>query len=66
MTPQTKAQDMQIGAMQLMVLIFVFREHPCHDPELIRRPAHTSVSSVSREPTQLCNLRYVRVFICLY
>ena len=37
-----------------------------HAPELIRRPAHAFVSSVSREPTQLCNLRYVHVFIRLY
>ena len=63
---------MQVGAMQLMVLIVVFREHPCqvckdaHAPELIRRPVHTFVSSVSRELTQLCNLRYVHVFMCLY
>ena len=37
-----------------------------HDPELIRSKAHTFVSSLSREHTQLCNLRYVHVFICLY
>ena len=51
--PQTKVQEMQIGAMQLMVLIVVFREHPsqvckdAHAPELIRRPVHTFVSSES-------------------
>ena len=75
-TPQTIVQEMQVGSMQLMVLIFVFREHPCqvckvtHTPKLIRRPAHTFVSSVSREHTQLCKvglrLRYVHLFISLY
>ena len=58
--------------MQLIVLIVVFREHPCqvckdtHAPELIRRSAHTFVSYVSRELTQLGDLRYVQVFMCLY
>ena len=28
-TPQTIVQEMQVGATQLMVLIVVFREHPC-------------------------------------
>ncbi len=37
-----------------------------HAPELIRRSAHTFVSSESREHTQLCSLNYVHVFICLY
>ena len=40
--------------------------HTLHPPELIRRPAHTFVSSVSREYVPLCNLRYVHVFICRY
>ena len=48
--------------MQLMVLILCsestlvkYVKAHAHAPELIRRPAHTFVSSVSREPTQLCN-----------
>ena len=62
-TPQTKVIEMQVGAIQLMVLHFVFREHPCqvctgtHAPELSSRPVSTFVDSVSREHTQLCNLR---------
>ena len=45
-----------------MVLLLVFREHPCqvckgtHAPELISHPVNTFVNSVSREHTQLCNL----------
>ena len=61
---------MQVGAIQLMVLLFVFREQPCkvaqHAPELISRPVNTYVDSVSREHAHLCNLRYVHAFICLY
>ena len=37
-----------------------------HAPELISRPVNTFVVSLSREHTQVCNLRYVHVFICLY
>ena len=63
---------MQVGAIQLMVLLFVFREHHCqvckvtHAPELISRPVNTFVVSVSREHTQLCNLQLCHVFVCLY
>ena len=62
---------MQVGAIQLTVLLFVFRERPCqvrkgtHAPELISRPVNTSVNYASGEHTQLCNLRYVHVLICL-
>ena len=58
---------MQVGAIQLMVLLFVFREQPCkvyyctHAPELISRPVNTFVDPVSREHTQLCNLPYVHL-----
>ena len=55
---------MQVGAIQLMVLILCSESTPLkfvrahtHAPELIRRPGHMFVSSVSREQTQLCNLR---------
>ena len=74
-TPQTKINEMQVGAIQHMALLFVFREHPCqvckgtHASELtivVQLIGPTFVNSVSREHTQLCNLRYVHVFICLY
>ena len=57
-TQQTKVNEMQVGAIQLMVLLFVFREQHCqvcyctHAPELISRPVNTFVDSVSREHTQ--------------
>ena len=57
-TPQTKVIEMQVGAIQLMVLLFVFREQHCevcyctHAPELISRPVYTFVDSVSRDHTQ--------------
>ena len=53
-----KSFDMQVGAIQLMVLLFVFREHPSqvckgtHAPELISRPVNTFVDYVSRGHTQ--------------
>ena len=40
-TPQAKVIEMRVSAIQLMVLLFVFREQPCkvyyctHAPELI-------------------------------